>query len=63
MGLEKLCGIVFVAVMWKLVAVILNSRLTSPITYHHFLHGFNSGCSTGTTTLKDKILHQLAALR
>ena len=51
-----------VEVMWKLVAAILNRRLTESITYHDFLRGFRAGCGTGTATLEAKLLQQLAAL-
>ena len=50
-------------VMWKVVAAILNHRLTASITFHDFLHGFQAGRSTGTATLKAKLLQQLSALR
>ena len=40
-----------VEVMWKVVAAILNCRLTASITYHDFLHGFRAGRGTGTATL------------
>ena len=50
-------------VIWKLVAVILNRRFTTSITYHNFLHGILAGRGTGTATLELKILHQVAALR
>ena len=56
-------GIELVEVTWKLVAEILNRRLTASITYHKFLHGFWAGCGTGTTTLMAKLLQQLEALR
>ena len=56
-------GIGLVEVMWKVVAAILNFRLTASITFHNFLHRFRAGCGTGTTTLKAKMLQQLAALR
>ena len=55
-------GIGLVEVMWKVVAAILNRRLTASITFHDFLHGFRAGRGTGTATLEDKLLHQLAAL-
>ena len=45
-----------VEVMWKVVAVILNRRFTSSITYHDALHGFRAGRSTGNATLKAKLL-------
>ena len=50
-------------VIWKLVAAILNRRLTASITFHNFLHGFRAGYGTDTSTLKAKLLQQLAALR
>ena len=50
-------------VMWKVVAVILNRRLTSSITFHDVLHGFRAGCGTGTAILKANLLKQLAAMR
>ena len=52
-----------VEVMWKVVAAILNCRITAYITYHDFLHGFWAGCGTVTATLEVKLLYQLAALR
>ena len=48
--------------MWKVVAEILNRQLTASITFHDILHGFRMGCGTGTTTLEDKLLQQLAAM-
>ena len=36
-------GIGLVEVMWKAVAVILNHRFTTSITYHGSLHGFQAG--------------------
>ena len=50
-------------VTWKVVAEILNRRLTAYITYHNFLHGFQAGRGTGNTTPKAKLLQHLAALR
>ena len=49
-------GIGLVEVMCKLVAAILNRRLTASITFHNFLNGFRAGRGTGTTTLKTKLL-------
>ena len=56
-------GIGLVEVIWKVVAVILNRRLTSSITFHDVLHGFRAGRGTGTATLEAKLLQQLAAMR
>ena len=57
------CGIGLMELMWKVVADILNRRLTASITFHEFLHGFLAGRGTGTATLEAKLLQQLAALR
>ena len=62
-GKKDYRGIGIVEVMWKVVAELLNCRLTASITYHDFLHGFRAGRGTGTTTLEAKLLQQLAALR
>ena len=50
-------------VTWKVVAAILNCRLTASITYHNFVHGFWAGCSTGTATLEAKMIQKLVAFR
>ena len=52
-----------VEVMWKVVAEILHRRFVTSIAYHNFLHGFWAGRGTGTSTLKAKLLQQLAAMR
>ena len=49
-------GIGLVEVLWKVVAVILNRRLTSSNTFHDELHGFWAGRGTGTATLEAKLL-------
>ena len=41
-----------VEVMWKVVAVILNSRFTSFIAFHDVLHGFRAGRGTGPPPLR-----------
>ena len=56
-------GIGLVEVMWKVVAVILNRRFTSSITFHDVLHAFRAGRGMGTTTLEAKLLQQLVAMR
>ena len=62
-GEKEYHGIGLMEVMWKVVAAILNRRLTDFITFHDFLHGFRAGRGTGTATLEAYMLHQLAALR
>ena len=56
-------GIGLVEAMWKVVAAILNFRITASITYHDFLHGFWEGCGIGTATLEAKMLQQLGPVR
>ena len=56
-------GIGLMEVVWKLVAAILNLWLTASITYHKFIHGFQAGHGTDTSTLDAKLIQQLAALR
>ena len=56
-------GIGLVEVMCKVVAAILNFRLTASITFHDFLHVFWAGRGTSTTTLEAKLIQQLAALK
>ena len=62
-GKREYRGIGLVDVTWKVVAVILHRRLTTGITFHDALHVFQEGCGTGTATLEDKLLQQLAAMR
>ena len=59
-GWKEYRGIGFVEVMWKVVAEILNLRITASITFHDFFRKFQAGCSTGTATLEAKLLQQLA---
>ena len=56
-------GIGLLEMMWKLVAAILNLRLTASITFQEFLHGFREGRGTGTANLEANKLQQRAALR
>ena len=56
-------GIGLVEVTWKVVAEILNCRLTASITFHDLLQGFRAGRGTGTATLEAKLLQKLSALR
>ena len=62
-GKKEYGGIWLVEVTWKFVAAILHCRLTTAITYHNALHGFQEGCGTGTATLEAKLLQQLTAMR
>ena len=62
-GKKDYWGIGLVEVMWKVVAAILNRRLTASITFHDFLHSFWGDRITSTTTLEAELLQQLAALR
>ena len=62
-GKKDYRGIGLVEVMWKVVAVILNRRFTSSITYHDVLHGCRADRGTGTAILEAKLIQQLAAMR
>ena len=62
-GKQDYQGNGLVDVIWKVVAAILNCRLTASITYHNFLNGFRAGRGTCTANLEAKPLQQLAALR
>ena len=62
-GKNEYRGIRLVEVTWKVVAVILHSRLKTAITFHDALHGFREVRGTGTATLESKLLQQLAAMR
>ena len=52
-----------VEVARKVVVVILNHCFTASITYHGSLHGIRAGRGTGTTTLEDKLLQKVKAMR
>ena len=62
-GKKDYCDIGLVEVMWKVVAEILNLRITAFITFHNFLHRFWAGRGTDTATLEVKLLQQLSRLR
>ena len=49
--------------MCKVVAEILNFRLTASIIFHDLLHGFQAGCGKVNVTLDAKLFQQLADLR
>ena len=51
-GIQDYWGIGLVEVMWKVVAAILNFRLTATIADHDFLHIFRAGRSKCTATLE-----------
>ena len=40
--------------VWKVVAVILNRRITTSIAFHDVIHKIRSGCGTGTASLEAK---------
>ena len=62
-GKKDYRGIGLMEVMWKVVAAILNRRLTASLAFCKILHGFWAGRGTGTATLEAKLFQKLAALR
>ena len=62
-GRMEYCVIGLVELVWKVVVVIINRRLTASIIYQYFLHILWAGRGSGTTTLKAKLLQKLAAMR
>ena len=62
-GKREFRGIGLVEVTWKVVAVILNRRLTAGLKFHDALHGLREGHGTGMATLDSKLLQHLAAMR
>ena len=56
-------GIGIVEVLWKATTGIINQQLIAEITYHDSLNGFRTVHGTGNVILKDKLLHQLIAMR
>ena len=57
------CGIGRMEVVWKVMALIINRRLSTTIFLHDMLHGFWVGRGMGTASLKAKLLQQLTAMR
>ena len=49
-------------ILWKSATRIINRRLIAEIKYYGSLHGFRTGCGTGTAILEAKLLHQLTAM-
>ena len=62
-GKKDYRGIGLMEVIWKVVAEILNRRLTASIAFRDFLHRFRAGCGTGTATLEAKLIQNLATIR
>jgi exonuclease III len=54
-------GIGLVEALWKLLAAIINARL-STITFHDSLHGFRASRGTGTAIFEAKLFQQLAQI-
>ena len=49
--------------LWKVVIVILNRRFADLISFHNALYGFGVGHGTGTASLEEKLIQQLASMR
>jgi Reverse transcriptase (RNA-dependent DNA polymerase) len=55
----KLRGIALLEVIYKLCLTIIHLRLQDGIEFHPGIHGFRSGCGTGTAILEAKLHMQL----
>ena len=60
---DDYCGIRLMDLVWKVVTVIINHRLSTTISIHDMLHGFRAVHSTGTASLEAKLPQQLTAMR
>ena len=49
--------------IWKLVATIIDVRLTAAIPFHDSLHGFRPRRGTGTAIIEAKLFQQLATIQ
>ena len=56
-------GVGLIEVLWKLVASLLNCRLTAAISFHDTLHRFWAGPGTETAALEAKLLQHFMAMR
>lgn len=56
-------GIGLLEVIWKVLATIIDTRVTASIQFHDTLHGFCTRRGTGTAIIEAKIVQQLAAIQ
>ena len=56
-------GIGLAEVIWKMVVIILDHRLSTVIEFHDVLHCFGANRGTGTTSLEAKLLQHLVEMR
>ena len=56
-------GIGLLEIIWKLMSLIVDSRLKESIVFHDTLHGFCRTRGTGTGVMEAKLSQQLAVLR
>ena len=62
-GGNDYCGTGLVDVLWKVVIVIINCRLSTTIYFHEVLHEFWEVRGMGTTSIEAKLLQQLTDMR
>jgi hypothetical protein len=55
-------GIGLLDVAWKVLASIIDHRISANVEYHDSLHGFRARRGTGTAVLEAKLFQQLATL-
>ena len=62
-GVGELCGIVLVEVLWNKIATIKENWLGNAVDFHDVLHNFQDNQVTGTSSLEENTLHQLATIK
>ena len=55
--LNRPCGVI-----WKFIAIIIDSHLVDSIKFHNVLHRFKALRGTETATLESKLLHNIVGM-
>ena len=57
------CGVEFVEVIWNIVSIIMDNQAVKAVELHDVLHGLQENWGIGTTSLEEKLLHQLVSMK
>ena len=55
-------SILLVRVIWKTIAITMEHHLGESMVFHDVICGFKSNHGTGTASIKEKPLHQIAVM-